>query len=310
MITLDRESKASKAWRQLISENPMTSEIGRFRRRFLEGGRGRGLNTAIVVLALIAYAAMLLVISSLSGQLAPSVLILVQTATFTLLAPALAYNSIAGEREKRSWDLLLAAPVTHAQIIAGKFFAALSGILATFVLFIFPTIFTAVTYREEDGFVSSNLGAHPIFSPWNALVREELISLTFAIGLVALTILFSARCRRSLMSLGIVITAVFFGLVAVPAFVSALPSWYGNTGFDTIIAYFHPFIAIYQVDQIRHGLSDGEVSLNTYGPAMFGYAQALLYLFLTATSLAWAGKTINFADGEKKFIPKKPDAAS
>src|SRR5438067_2544501 len=135
MATIPSSSKLSALWRTLVMENPMAIEVNRFRRRFLEGGRGKTVNTMILVVAIVAYAALLLVIANMSGDFPPVALIFLQTGVFTLLTPAMMYGSISGERERRSWDLLLVAPITHAQIVVGKFLAALAGIGVAFVLF-------------------------------------------------------------------------------------------------------------------------------------------------------------------------------
>jgi ABC-type transport system involved in multi-copper enzyme maturation permease subunit len=295
------------AWRTLVAENPMAIEVSRFRRRFLEGGRGKGLNTTILVLAIIAYAGLLLVVANVAGDLPPGVLIMAQTLTFVLIAPALMYSAIAGEREKRTWDLLLAAPVTHAQIIVGKFLAGVAGIGTAFVLFLVPTIFTAITYKGDlmyrSGFASYSYDDSHVISGTTALLNEEIISITFALLVLSATLLFSARCRRALMSLGIVLTSLFLGLLAFPALVSIV-SFGERGGFSELLNFFHPFMAIERLEEARRYSSSSDV----VGVGWYGIPQGLLYLFLTGVFLVWAYKTVDFADGEKKFIPRKPNA--
>lgn len=293
-------------WRELVTENPMTIEVSRFRRRFLEGGRSRNLNTAVLVLALLAYACLLVVVGNYSEDVAPSVLIFAQTGAFVILAPALMFGAISGEREKRSWDLLMAAPITHAQVIAGKFLAGLAAIGATFVLLLIPTLMTAYTYE-----IRTYLDGVPLSPPIlgsTALINEEIISLTFGVLLVAGTLLFSARCRRSLMSLSVVIVSLFlvFGAVPLMAF-SAAYNALGN-GFTDLCWFFHPFFAIERIEEIRQTGLVSESYLEVIRPAWFGVPQGLLYLGLAGVFLVWATKTVNFADGDKKFIPRKPDA--
>lgn len=50
----------------------------------------------------------------------------VQRMMLWLLAPALTATSVSGEIERRSWDLLLATPLSGTQIIAGKLGAAMA----------------------------------------------------------------------------------------------------------------------------------------------------------------------------------------
>jgi ABC-type transport system involved in multi-copper enzyme maturation permease subunit len=309
MATLNPTGIAS-LWRELVSNNPMTIEVGRFRRRFLEGTRSRNLNTTILVLALVAYASLIVVLSNMAGALSPSVIIFVQTGTFVLLAPTFMYSAIAGEREKRTWDLLLAAPVTHAQIIVGKFLAGLAGLGATFVLFLLPTLFTSYTFGNDFNMMSTDAAGTPLphaISGTAALLNEEFISITFGIMLLAATLLFSARCRRSLMSLSVMLVSLFMGLLAVPALVMTF-EYSGNGPFMDLTSFFHPFLAIEKIEELYQMSSPVGNSFGYISPSGFGVLQGLLYLAMTAVFLVWAFKTVNFADGEKKFMPGKPNA--
>ncbi|MEA2552750.1 MAG: hypothetical protein QOJ65_926 [Fimbriimonadaceae bacterium] len=298
-------SRVRELWRKLVVENPMTIEITRFRRHFLEGGRGKSVNSMILVVAIIAYAGLLLVIANVSGDFPPVGLIFIQTGVFALLAPAIAYSSIAGERERRSWDLLLAAPITHAQIVMGKFLACLAGLATAFGLFLVPTLFTALTYRGISSgsyydYVSPQAqGALP---GWRALIEQELVSITFGMAVIAFTLFFSARCRRSLMALGVTLTSLFLGLLAIPSLLMAVGE---NDGRDLLLT-FHPMFAINRIEEYQQSWTAR--SFDPLGPSWYGVPQILLNLGITAMFLFWAHKTVNFADGDKKFIPVKPSA--
>ncbi len=309
MATLN-SGKAAFLWRQLVSENPMSVEVGRFRRRFLEGTRSRNLNTTILVLALVAYASLMVVLSNMSGELSPNSLIFVQTGVFVLLAPTFMYSAIAGEREKRTWDLLLAAPVTHAQIAVGKFLAGLAGLGATLVLFILPTLFTSFTFDNERNYMVPDSGvplAHGV-SGTAAFANEEFISITFGIMLLAATLLFSARCRRSLMSLSVMLISLFAGLLAFPALITSFAYADAGNAFMDVASFFHPFLAIEKIEELHRASVPQGMAFGLIQPWGFGVLQGILYLALTAVFLVWACKTVNFADGEKKFMPGKRNA--
>lgn len=306
MAAVESTSKIGGLWKELVVENPMIIEVSRFRRRFLEGGRGKSVNTTILVLAIVAYAALLLVIANLSGDFPPVALIFLQTGIFCFLGPALTFGSVAGEREKRSWDLLLVAPISHAQIIFGKFMAAAAGIGGALVLFLLPTLFTALTYKGDwNSYNTQNEG---VVSGTYALIGQEIISVTFALMLAAMALLFSARCRRSLMALGIVLAALFIGLIALPTLLGILAA---NTGMGDFIFVSHPFMAISRLESLRHFQSEsygGATDLHMFGPWFYGLAQGVLYLAMTGVLLGWAIKTVTFADGDKRFLPRKTHA--
>jgi len=298
-------SKAAAMWRDLIVENPMLIEVSRFKRRFLEAGRGKSVNTTIVIVAIVAYAGLLLVIANMSGDFPPVALIMLQTGVFCLLAPAVTFGSVAGERERRSWDLLLVAPISHAQIIIGKFMAAVAAVAGLFVLFLLPTIFTALTFRGDFGASTTNGG---MISGSYAFISEEVISISFALMLSAMALLFSARCKRSLVALGIVLVAVFVGLIVFPIVMLGLTA---GTAMADGLNMIHPFLAISRLEEMRQSTAQQyNFGYNThvFGPVWYGLGQIVIYGTFTAVFLVWAVKTVTFADGDKRFIPRKPNA--
>ena len=307
MATAEHTSKLAQHWRTLVVENPMIIEVSRFRRRFLEGGRGKSVNTTILVLAIIAYAALLLVIANLSGDFPPVALIFLQTGVFCFLAPALTFGSIAGEREKRSWDLLLCAPISHAQIVCGKFIAAAAGIAGGLILFLLPTMFTALTYKGDWNAYSAQ--PEDVVSGSYALIGQEVVSVTFALMIAAMTLLFSSRCRRGLMALGIVLGVLFIGLIAMPMLLEIMLS---GSGVSDLINVIHPFFAINRLEELRHSSATsiyrGVNDFQLFGGLWFGFTQGFIYLGMTAVFLTWATKTITFADGDKRFINRKKNA--
>jgi ABC-type transport system involved in multi-copper enzyme maturation permease subunit len=305
MATTESSTKLSTIWRELVTENPMVIEVNRFRRRFLEGGRGKSVNTTILVLAIVAYAALLLVIANLSGDFPPVALIFLQTGIFCFLGPALTFGSVAGEREKRSWDLLLVAPISHAQIIVGKFLAAAVGIGGALVLFLLPTMFTALTYKGDWN--SYNNRTEGAISGTYALIGQEVVSVCFALMIAAMALLFSARCRRSLMALGIVLGALFICLIALPMLLGIMT---GGAGMD-LVNISHPFMAISRLEELRHYSSTSRYGMGDiplFGPLWYGFVQGFFYLAATGLFLSWATKTVTFADGDKRFIPRKINA--
>lgn len=289
-------------WQELISQNPMLIEITRFRRRYFSLSRGTSVNAVAIVLILICYALLLLVVIQNRESISPIAVILAQTVLLTIFAPMMLYGSVAGERERRSWDLLLAAPITKAQIVAGKFIGAVSALAVAFVAIQVPVLVAAYYFDM----------AHS-----RTVFVADCMSFSFVTAVCALTILFSARVKRSLMALGATLGGLVGALIVLPAFlnVGRIDPHMTDASF-----FLHPIYAINRLndlDRYYYMLAHSSFISDATGmtgpqvgsegpplPPYWGWAQAATYLFLAIVLLAWAANTLNFAENEVKFLPQ------
>ncbi|AIE83926.1 ABC transporter permease [Fimbriimonas ginsengisoli] len=274
-------------WEQLVVHNPMLIEIQRFRRRYLSFGGSNTLNSAVLGLGLVCYAGLVLMVMNGQGDISPLWIIMLQTGLYTLFAPGMLHGAIAGERERRSWDLLLVAPITKAQIVVGKFIGALAALAAATAMFLFPVAIAAVTYRRTN---------------WHDLLLCELLSISFAIAVCSMTLLISARVKRPFMALGASLGALGVVLVVAPILLAVVFSTSGMRDVD-LLYFLHPFYALGQISVLSEGSSYGR-SGGMVSPVFWGWPQILVYLGLSAVMIAWASNTLNFAENEVKFIPK------
>lgn len=285
-------------WRSLVVENPMTVEIKRFRRKFLTVTTSRAGNSALLILVVLAYAMLTWTVMTARGSVPPSAILYIQTGVFCILGPAMLHGSIAGEREKRTWDVLLVAPVTHAQIVVGKFLGALAAILAIAAASFFPLVIAALMY-DTNRYMGANerirIDSYNIF-------LNDLVSISFGLLVCAFTILFSARVKRPLAALGTTFGLLAIALIGVPVLSAvAVGSDMVSTQF---ILYGHPFFAQTMIP----------CEVNSYNPStgisphFFGWPHILIYLGLTLVALAWATNTLVFAENDVKFIPRSQDA--
>ncbi|MBN9502408.1 MAG: ABC transporter permease [Armatimonadetes bacterium] len=294
----------TKLFRTLVTENPMMIEITRFRRKFF-GGSASAINTVIVGLAGVIYLGLVALVWNYRESASPIMLILLQTGFFTLMAPALLYNSIAGERERRSWDFLLVAPVTQAQIIMGKFMGAATAILCAAVAFLLP-IGIGVAYYQPyvGGYYGGGFDVvqRSFLANINDILEAELLSISWGLLLCAITIFFSARCRRGFIALGVTLAFVLTTVIMWPVLVSSL----AMSGLEREVAYFlHPFWVLSMMFREGGGYDREMVASFDW---LHGIPQILLYLGFTIAFLVWAELTVRFADNEMKFIPKRKDA--
>jgi ABC-type transport system involved in multi-copper enzyme maturation permease subunit len=283
----------SNLWENLIVANPMLIEITRFRRKYFTFG-GNAASSAVLALALVCYVGLIMVVLSGKGEIPPIGLVIFQTGVLTLLAPSMLHGAIAGERERRSWDLLLVAPITKAQIVVGKFIGAVAAIGLTMALCLFPILMAAVTYRRTN---------------WHDLFVSELISGSFALLVCALTLLLSARVRRGFMALGASLGTLAVVLIILPVLFAVLAS--GSPGSSEITLLLHPFMALSMI------LSYGERSMynSSYGgteyvpSSLWGYPQVFVYVALTVVLVVWAAQTLVFAENDVRFVSRSSSDA-
>lgn len=265
---------------EAVWNNPMMIEVTRFRRRYLTLEKSNAANVlGLGMLVVVVVGAILLVLST-GGTVSPISLIYLQTALFCFTIPNAAHAAIAGEREKRSWDMLLVAPVSHAQIVAGKYLAVLVSIAVLASACGVCILFAGFTFPYTD---------------WPKLLLAEIISITFAVLVASFTLFISARNRRAFTALGIVLGTLLLCIAILPAFWALLTS--GMEAFTEIGFYLNPFFAISQVDRPYGSLRNG-------GPWVYGLPHAFLYLLLSVVLLQWASMTLTFADNEKRFLPQ------
>ncbi|CAN5430214.1 hypothetical protein BH11ARM2_BH11ARM2_08830 [soil metagenome] len=264
----------------LITDNPMSIEITRFRRRFMTFSVPNSVNTAVALLVFALYAGLNLVVVNYAGDVDPQIVLFLQLFLFCVFAPSLLHGAVAGERERRSWDLLLAAPVTKAQIVVGKFLGAMAALAAFSAAMLLPLLIAGFSYRR--------------FSPGGLMVGE-LLTQSFAMMLCAFTLLISARVRRPFVAMGIVVGTLALVLIVLPVLLSVV------LGSDPIgndfLLYLHPFMALARV-------SDTNFHPDGIASGFYGVPQIFVYLLLTGVFLAWTINTLTFAENDVRFLPK------
>jgi ABC-type transport system involved in multi-copper enzyme maturation permease subunit len=272
-----------RTWTELVAKNPMLIEIARVRRRLLAFSGSNALGGVIIALIGIAYLGLVTLVVTYRADISPLVLIGTQAVLFVLLAPTLLHSSIAGERERRSWDLLLAAPITKSQIVIGKFLGALSAIAIGTAFFVFPVAVTALSYKRSNF--------------WD-LGLAELVCLSFTVLVCSITIFFSARVKTSFMALGATLGVLTMSIVVIPVMMQAL--WNGSGGYyDDTLMFLHPGWVF-----LRIGTVSLTGQIHNLPNSMYGVPQILVYLALSAVILGWAVSTLNFAENDVKFMPK------
>lgn len=205
-----------------------------------------------------------------------------------LIAPLFTFRSIASERENRSLDFLTGAPITPAQIIAGKFFAAL---IPQAVLILICCCANILAFMAEPSAVWSSLSGAKVEQgdPVQGYILANLLLMSSALFATSLTLFISSRSNRSMQALGIAITALIFFYAGLPTilellmmedpegrrFLRQLLNPFGNLGFIQSITY-----------RLEWGVpSDPKTSSVFFGHLATVTLSSLLFLFLASKSL-------------------------
>jgi ABC-2 type transport system permease protein len=161
-----------------------------------------------------------------------------------LITPALTAGSIAGEKERQTYDLLLASLLSPWQIVWGKLSAALSFALLL-IISIVPMMSLAFLFGgvslTEVVIAMVSLVATAVFYAtigmfWSAALRSTLGATSLALGSIIM------------MLLGIPFLVLIFGLI----FGRELsPDWLNSAVFAYLAGaflYSHPFIALQRAE--------------------------------------------------------------
>jgi ABC-type transport system involved in multi-copper enzyme maturation permease subunit len=173
-------------------------------------------------------------------------LAIIQLSLVSLFAPALAAGAISGERERQTFDILLVTRLSALEIVWGKLVASVAFmlllILAALPLFAAVFLFGGIDFGQ--------------------FVTTQLLTVTTAVSLGAVSLLLSAAFRRTLPSTVVAYGVAFAGtigtLVLGLLFNAALaldqPGALSGSGGDTHpLLFVNPFYALYTVLTIPNG---------------------------------------------------------
>ena len=157
-----------------------------------------------------------------------------------LITPSLTSGSIAGERERQSYDLLIASPLSSWQIIWGKLASALAFafllVLSVLPLMAMAFLFGGVSLTELVialiGLLVTCISYASIGIFWSAIMRSPLSATSFALGSVLLFLV------------GLPFLIVIFGMIFWQNTLNPLSESVFFTHLARITLATHPFIAL------------------------------------------------------------------
>lgn len=281
-------------FRELFIDNPMLIEVKRFNRKFLGASKSRGLNTATQVFAVLLYLLLLGVTIQFRQMFQPSWIIQLQTFLLCFVMISLMHGSIAAEREKRTWDVLMTAPVSAAQVVVGKFMLGVLGALVLAGFFLIPVLVVLHPGMSLDA--SSGVVGESVLQ----MIIAEVISLSFAFCLAAVTLYISSKVKRAFGAQALMYGLLLIALVVYPMFMGMIFSGRSSasgefTGIETLFA--HPFFAVFFASYVPRSYDNF-----TEVPGYFGgWQQALFYGTITVFCLWRTSKSLHLKEGVGKM---------
>ncbi|MEQ1822064.1 MAG: ABC transporter permease [Fimbriimonadaceae bacterium] len=260
-------------FRDLILENPLLIEFKRNLRRFFLVGRGRKANTGIFIMAGLLYLFIFMIVFAARRDLTVSAISVCQLALLSFIVPAMMHGSIAGERERRSWDMLLVAPISNRQIIFGKFISGGAMIALTTVLF-WPMI--VAIYPYDNG------------APIASLVGQQMTVATYGFFVAGLSMYISSRCHRAFAANLIIFGTVFVLLVVLPMFLAMA---FTRGPDQSVVWYFHPFWTVLTMNPTSSGYDTTRAMNSGYG-----VIQSIAYMVTAFVLLAFAESSFRSID--------------
>jgi ABC-type transport system involved in multi-copper enzyme maturation permease subunit len=222
-----------------------------------------------------------------------------------VITPSLTAGSIAGEKERQTYDLLIASLLSPWQIVWGKLGAALAFavliILAVVPLMSLAFLFGGVTLAELlialVGLLVTAVFYATIGLFWSSLMRSTLGATTFALGSIIM------------MLLGIPFLALILALILG----RDLPSeWLNSALFVYVAGAFvsiHPFIALQLTESQLTSGSNPFYSTITLGAGPGGRSHILVpspWLAYLALALLFSAILLLFTVRMMRPLPQRP----
>lgn len=262
-------------WKHFVTENPMMEEVYRNNRR-LSKMRYNGAQIAAGAIAAVIYLFFMFIVWTTGAAAPPQTMLYILMGVLIFVLPISLHGVISGEREKRSLEMLMSAPVTSGQIVAAKFLRGWLILAVSFALFIIPAILLAIQKT-----ISPDSTEHlPAFI---MLPLGSLVILAASVFIAALSINVSSWAKNTASSMVIVIGLMFSLLVIVPFVWGLLSSAIGLSSLSSLVFHFNPMTALaISVQDFKETTEDSTVSQAVL------YAIALPMWLIAAGGLLYA----------------------
>lgn len=281
-----------KTFKKLFIGNPLILASFSDARRVTRAMSGSKSGTLLVALACIPLAlvvTMTLAFGSSGGSSAANVCFMIAVVAQYLIIPPIFFNTVAGERERGSWELLRVAPVTTVQVLIGKY---LSGLLILAPWFIalglsVLTVHIVALFEVNTSTYFQAMGIYEFVGGFAVVFSQALL-------LSALAVFLSSRMKKAFSALLATYGIVALSAILVPFVFSILAETGDFTG-----RLWEMMQPIGQISLLARWQDD------SFGDIMPWPLFALLYLIFSTILLVWSAFTLDFPDRDLKFVKNK-----
>ncbi|MCW5937768.1 MAG: ABC transporter permease subunit [Fimbriimonadaceae bacterium] len=196
--------------RELFLDNPAMVEAKRPVLQFLRPGKWSAPYILAIVFVGVAYGALLASAITYLPSFDPAIILVVVPVAAAVGVSVTLHGVLAGEREKRSLETLLAAPVSAAQLVAAKACRAVPPVVLLVLLLPVPALVLAVAKSQSGYTVFEGTPSILVF------LGTLLILVATAFMTAGLTMLVSAHTKTTANALLGTLAALFIAYAIVP----------------------------------------------------------------------------------------------
>ncbi len=277
------------AVKHLFVGNPMFAEVVREKNKALAEHNWRGAQLAARVLLLVIYLFLLILTLRYVTYVEPFILMYVMLGLATILIPAGLHGAIAGDREKRSLDMLLVAPVTPGQIIIGKFGKTFLSLIMLVIAIGVPALVIELVKETAS---TSRIDMH--ISGLAGYFRSLALVLATGLSMGGLTMWISSKTRSNSGAMLATVGALFVVLIVIPA-IGGVMSALSPTASEMLVGT-NPFVLLFYA--YNGDPSYGYPNVAENHGSYYLWPTIILMLLLTALFLALATENLrNIARG-------------
>ena len=269
----------------LIANNPMMAEMHREKNKAFAAHNWQGAQLAARILLGVVYLSVLALLLSIIESVEPFYLLYFLLFLETIMIPAALHGTIAGDREKRSFDMLLVAPLTAGQIVVGKFSRGFVTLIGLAIAIGLPALVVQL--------VKISTGSYSYGYGYNEPERGGLLGffvafvfcVTAGMAMGAMTMWISSKMRTHSSAMLATIGALFLVLIVAPV-IAGIMGVFTET-LSEFMLQMNPFVGLYTAysgEGIGSSMGGGFYTLL----AIVIYAAATVFFLTLATGNVYA----------------------